>query len=178
MQENEWIKKFENFSEREKIIVLVGYVDDYLTKQLEARLIPLPGKSSWGDHRPFVGKLRLAYAVGVINENFFYEAKLLAKIRNVFAHNPSCDSCEHEDVKKHINEFLSIAPQYATYLKTLRRKKIKSGELQCTFEEIDKLSAAFIFNMAMEALFTYLNRVAAASELPPRITPVFVDEQI
>jgi len=90
---NEFIKEFENESDRSIIILVVSFIENYLEFYLKKRLINHKFVDSlFEGYAPLAtlsAKIDIAFSIGLISEEIHSELHLLRRIRNISAHDDS-----------------------------------------------------------------------------------------
>jgi len=93
-----FIEEIEKDSERDQAIICHGYVEDLLKELLKKRLIDF--KDNLAESIPFKHLLNLCHITGIITKAERKDIKLLAEIRNRFAHKRKIKSFNAEDIPK------------------------------------------------------------------------------
>jgi len=97
--------------DRTAAIIFTAYAEKYLGELVQFRL---PGLNSGlrkklfdpsGMLGPLSAKIDLAKALGQLDNTLFENIKVLASIRNQFAHNLAIHSCDHPEIAKRIANF-------------------------------------------------------------------------
>lgn len=91
-----FIEEIEKDSEREQAIICHGYVEDLLKELLKKRLIDF--NVDLAESIPFKHLLNLCHITGIVTEAERKDIKLLAEIRNRFAHKRKIKSFNAEDI--------------------------------------------------------------------------------
>lgn len=88
---NNFLKEFENESDRSVIIIAVSYIENYLEHILKKRFITHKLVDSlFEGYAPITtlsAKIDIAFSIGLISEEIHSELHLLRRIRNISAHD-------------------------------------------------------------------------------------------
>lgn len=103
----------ERSTDRSAAVLGGSYLDSAITTFLERRLIydPKAFESFFGlrgSCGAFVPKIEFAYLSGLITKDFREDLKVIAKVRNQFAHESDIDSFDHPVIAKHLDQRLKM----------------------------------------------------------------------
>jgi len=118
-----FIEEIEKDSEREQAIICHGYIEDLLKELLKKRLIDF--NVDLAESIPFKHLLNLCYITGVITEAERDDIKLLANVRNRFAHKRKIKSFNAIDIPELCNDLRT--PKSFTRELTPQEKFIKTA---------------------------------------------------
>ncbi|MGJ3523110.1 hypothetical protein ACR4XJ_08740 [Nitratidesulfovibrio sp. D1] len=142
-------------SDREAVVYGLSMLETAITESLDKRLIPfaLSGNNWITKHNSFTMKLKIAYSVGLISEPLYNDLCTIAKIRNVFAHNPSANSVDQEHVSKHISALLTSMNDIIEAMKRSVVENTKNN-LGVTYEQISStMDASFTLRHVISLLY-------------------------
>ncbi len=150
-----FIDLFDGESDRASAVLAASYLEAVLERTLRTWFLDCPEMDRAFDplQKGFLGDLAakadLAYGMGILSADLHKEVRLLARIRNHFAHNVlESDSFDVQPVCDHILQL--------TLTKIFRRKKSKA--------EFDKMSLRGLYLVAVDLLLYPIN----AARLAPR----------
>ncbi|MFK4004442.1 hypothetical protein [Qipengyuania sp. NPDC077563] len=117
-QPHEATKRFRKFSSvfdsetlRGKILVTMGFLEDLLARGIKEFLVETNHGVFQGFARRSLGSLsakqHLAYLLGIISEEEFEIIERMAKIRNLFAHDPMISGAD-EKIRNHTRDLAKL----------------------------------------------------------------------
>ena len=159
-------RKTKYLSDRDTLIIITSYIDDFICRLLRERLIHNDKKQLWFERYDFllINRLRLAYSVGLISRDMFDELTFIVKMRNIFAH------CKDNDFLESENSY-SIFSQHMAY----SRNKITAieedidaviSELKISREELSNfVDEKFKYKTLLCVVAAFLNSTSGIKRL-------------